>query len=377
MDSATSQTPPTAPKKLELIQVFRGLASVGVLLTHCGLIFEQNFNQSFLNNVFNFGGAGVDFFFALSGFIIFYIHQKDIEQPQKLQPFFLKRLIRVYPLYWLVLGLKIGTSLLFGYDPDLHNRTILEIFQAIVLFPQDRSILSSSFLGVSWTLSFEIFFYFVFGLAIWFPKRIMLPLIAAWLLGSFGSLVGISPFPHGSMLREFWFSPLNLEFALGCWSAYLVRRHRFSNGQGIFNFGLFLLSISIALEIYTSIHKLPPITLSSLITFGIPCWILIIGAVTLESERTIKVSPILSEIGNASYSIYLIHGFLINNFSKILPNISPAITQSPWLLNVSGILIAIASLLVCCLVYKYVEQPMLDVCRKKISKIEGIRTASP
>ncbi len=369
MDSSipTSISPSNTatPKKLELIQVFRGLASVAVLLTHCGLVFEQNFAHPFLNKIFDFGGAGVDFFFVLSGFIIYYIHEKDFEQPQKVKSFFIKRLIRVYPLYWLVLGLKIFTSLLLGYDPDVKARNFLEIFQAIVLFPQDRAILSSSFLGVSWTLSFEVFFYLIFGLAILFPKRVMFPLIGTWLLGSFASLIGLTPLQPGTMLRDFWFSPLNLEFALGCWSAYLVRRYRFSHGQGIFGVGLFLLSISIALEIYTTTHGLPPNLMPTVIAYGIPCWILIIGAVTLESERTVRVSPILSEIGNASYSIYLMHGFFLNNLSKLLPKISETLPNTPWLLNTSGIVLSILSLLFSYGVYKYIEKPMLEFCRDK------------
>ena len=370
MDSAipTSMPITTAPKKLELIQVFRGLASVGVLLTHCGLIFKQNFSQPFFNGVFDFGGAGVDFFFVLSGFIIFYIHQKDIAHPEKAKLFFIKRLIRVYPLYWLVLGLKVGTSLLLGYDPDVKSRTFLEIFQAIVLFPQDRTVLSSSFLGVSWTLSFEMFFYVVFGLAILFPKRLTAPLIGAWLLGSFANLMGVLPLQPDSMLQIFWLSPLNLEFALGCFSAYLLRRYRFSNGQGIIGVGLFLLSISVVLEIYATTHGVPPIVnLSSVVSYGIPCWVLIIGAVTLESERTVHVSPILSEIGNASYSIYLMHGFFINNMSKLLPKISSSIPQNFWLLNASGVGLAIVSLGLCYGVYRFIEKPMLEFCRKQFS----------
>ena len=369
MDSAIPVSRPitTAPKKLELIQVFRGLASVGVLLTHCGLIFHQNFSQPFFNGFFDFGGAGVDFFFVLSGFIIFYIHQKDIAHPAKAKLFFIKRLIRVYPLYWLVLGLKVSTSLVLGYDSDIKSRTFLEIFQAIVLLPQDRTVLSSSFLGVSWTLSFEMFFYCVFGLAILFPKRLMVPLIGAWLLGSFANLMGLLPLQPDSMVRIFWLSPLNLEFALGCFSAYLLLRYRFSHGQGIMGVGLFLLSISVVLEIYAMTHGLPPIVnLSSVVSYGIPCWVLIIRAVTLVSERIVCISPILSEIGNASYSIYLMHGFFIKNMSKLLPKISGAIPQNFWLLNASGMGLAIVSLGLCYDVYQFIERPILELCRKQI-----------
>ena len=195
----------------------------------------------------------------------------------------------------------------------------------------------------------------------------MVPLIGAWLLGSFANLMGLLPLQPDSMVRIFWLSPLNLEFALGCFSAYLLRRYRFSHGQRIMGVGIFLPSISVVLEIYATTHGLPPIVdLSSVVSYGIPCWVLIVGAVTLESERTVCISPILGEIGNASYSIYLMHGFFIKNMSKLLPKISGAVPQNFWLLNASSIGLVIVSLGLCYGVYQFIERPMLEFCRKQI-----------
>ena len=47
--------------------------------------------------------SGVDIFFVLSGFIIYFIHAKDIGRPQRIYNFAKKRLSRVYPAYWVVL----------------------------------------------------------------------------------------------------------------------------------------------------------------------------------------------------------------------------------------------------------------------------------
>lgn len=361
------------PKKLELIQVFRGLAASAVLLCHCDMILEEMFSQRFLSNVFSFGGAGVDFFFVLSGFIIFYIHAKDIEQPTKAKAFAIKRLIRVYPLYWLVLGLKMSSSWMSiswmsSYDSALKSRTAIEIIKAITLFPQDKTLVASGFLGVSWTLSFEVFFYFMFGLAIVFPRKIMLPIVGLWLSISLANLIGIVPLNSSSLLDSFWFSPLNLEFALGCLAAYLLQRYQFSHGLFILSFGLFLLSVSIAIDIYTSTHNLPSLTKHlSVLFYGIPCWVLIMGGVTLESEKTIHIAPIFSAIGNASYSIYLMHGFFISNLAKLISKYSPSILNNSVLFYFTGVLCSAISMLLCYGVYCYIEQPMLLFCRRKFA----------
>ena len=93
---------PLHKNKLELIQALRGLAALLVVMFHTTELNHKNFQQEFLFNIFAFGSSGVDFFFVLSGFIIYFIHRFDVGQRNKLKPFLLKRLIRVYPMYWLV-----------------------------------------------------------------------------------------------------------------------------------------------------------------------------------------------------------------------------------------------------------------------------------
>ena len=352
-------------KKLEIIQAFRGIASIGVLLTHCGVIFQDQLGRPFLNNIFAFGGAGVDFFFVLSGFIIFYVHEKDIGKPDRFKSFLLKRLSRVYPLYWFVVAVKLISSWgLKGFDPSRINLS-WDFLSSIALLPQKQELL---ILGVSWTLSFEIFFYLVFGLAILLPRQIVFPMIGAWFVGCIAHLFGLLPIDRGTLLSDFWFSPLNLEFAMGCYSAYLLRRHRFSSGQALLCGGIFLLTLSIVTDIYTATRGLPSLTKSiSVITYGIPFWFLLMGAITLEFLKPIKVSPLLGEIGNASYSIYLMHGFFLNHLLKVLAKISISLNYNPFLTSGIALVICGLAVLLCYGAYYWIEKPILGFCRKAIA----------
>ena len=357
-------------KKLEIVQAFRGIASIGVLLTHCSVIFQDQLGRPFLSNIFAFGGAGVDFFFVLSGFIIFYIHEKDINKPDRFKSFLLKRLSRVYPLYWFVVAVKLISSWgLKGFDLSEVNLS-WDFLSSIALLPQKQELL---ILGVSWTLSFEIFFYLVFGLAILFPRQVVLPMIGAWFVGCAAHLFGLFSIARGTLLADFWLSPLNLEFAMGCYSAYLLRRHRFSSGQALLCGGIFLLTLSIVTDIYTATHGLPSLTKSiSVVTYGIPFWLLLMGAITLEFSKPIKVSPLLGEIGNASYSIYLMHGFFLNHLLKVLAKISVSLQYRSLQYNVfltSGVALVICGLavLLCYCVYYWIEKPILEFCRKAIA----------
>lgn len=140
-------------KTLLTIHYFRGIASLLVILHHITGIMSLQFNYDYLNGYFNPGWSGVDFFFVLSGFIISYIHLGDFGKKTELKPFLSKRLIRVYPVYWVVTFLYLPIFLMYGDNN-------VSIIKSLILFPQT----SHPVLEVGWTLCYEMFFYFVFSL---------------------------------------------------------------------------------------------------------------------------------------------------------------------------------------------------------------------
>lgn len=350
-------------KRLNLLQVLRGIAAILVLLAHCDLIYNQNYNQNFWFQIFNFGGSGVDFFFILSGFLLFYLHRNDIGNREKVNTFLRKRFTRIYPIYWVVLTLKLSASWIFAYDADVNQRNILEVLKAFMLFPQDRNILSSSFLGVSWTLSFEVFFYIIFGILIGLSTRWSFLIIATWLLGTFANFIGVIDLSQSDLLIQFIFNEYNLEFALGCLCAYLLRKYQYNLNWGkVFIYlGIFLYTVSAINEYY----KIT--TISSVIAYGIPSMLIVLGATSIESIKNIQVPNTLIYIGDASYSIYLMHGFAINNLTKIILKIYPQVTQNILVLNSLGIVIAAFSLIFGCLVYSLIEKPLISLVKPKLA----------
>jgi len=203
-------------KKITLIQFYRGLAAVLVVLTHANIIFNREINIIFLQKVFDFGWSGVDFFFVLSGFIIFYIHYSDIGRPSKYKSFIFKRFIRIYPLYWIVLSCKIVASRFFGYGTDSVQPNFWDYLKAITLFPQEnKKLLFTKFIGVSWTLSYEILFYILFGLLVLLGYKFLKPFIIIWLFGCLINLIGVVDILKDNFLLNFIFNERNLEFIFG------------------------------------------------------------------------------------------------------------------------------------------------------------------
>ncbi|MEH2064712.1 MAG: acyltransferase [Nostoc sp.] len=355
-------------KKLNLLQVYRGIAAVLVVLTHGNRILSRELHQDDLLQIFHFGWIGVDFFFVLSGFIIFYIHQSDIGKPNKLKSFIFKRFIRVYPLYWSILGIKILVSLFSHGEDSIYQRSAGEIFKAVFLLPQDRSILESAFLGVSWTLSYEVFFYCIFGLLIVKNTKISQSIIVAWIIGVTLNLLHLLPIGENFLLN-FIFNDHNLEFVLGCLAAYTISKYQFKFAASLIYASIFMLIVSV---INTKYGEFNVSGISSLIAYGIPFTILIIGSVYLEVSKTINIPSILVFIGNASYSIYLTHGFFLSSISKIFTKITDKFNMLSLIqnhtiyYNVIAFLIVLIGVAMGCVIHSYLEMPLITNLRKKV-----------
>ncbi len=356
-----------ANKKLNLLQVYRGIAAVLVVLAHGSRIISRELNQDNLLQVFHFGWIGVDFFFVLSGFIIFYIHQFDVGKPDTFNSFVFKRFIRVYPLYWSVLACKILVSLPSNGENSIYQRGVGEIVKAVLLLPQDRSVLENTFIGVSWTLSYEVFFYCIFGLLILANTKIYRTLIFIWTIGILLNLFNLLPIGDNFLLT-FVFDEHNLEFVLGCLAAYTLYRYPFKFAKPLIYASIAMLILSI---LNTRYGEYDVSGISPLIAYGIPFTLLIIGCVYLEKSREINVLPVLIYIGNASYSIYLTHGFFLNSISKIFDkvmdkfNILRLVQNSDIYYNFIAFLIVVIGIAMGCVIHSYFEKPLISILRKK------------
>ncbi|MDB5052414.1 MAG: Acyltransferase 3 [Bacilli bacterium] len=104
--------------------------------------------------------------------------------------------------------------------------------------------------------------------------------------------------------------------------------------------------------------------LSRTFSFGISSAFIILGAVTLEKTKNINSSRILVYLGNASYSIYLVHFPAIALVFRLMQK-----TKMYAILGVplASTLLLIVSLIIGCLVHSIIEKPMLAFFRSSKS----------
>jgi exopolysaccharide production protein ExoZ len=170
----------------------------------------------------DFGPSGVDLFFVISGFIMFVT---TTDKPLLPGEYLLLRIIRVAPLYWLMTIAMVGCA---AISPESFRTLVLTpgaIAKSLLFIPYN----SLSFPGMpwpilvpGWTLNYEMFFYVVFALCLFFPARgRILPLIFIMAgLTIAGKLIE----PSTNPLLWVYTSPLLLEFAAGCLIGYLWSR---------------------------------------------------------------------------------------------------------------------------------------------------------
>src|SRR3989338_4844300 len=174
-------------ERLLSIQALRGVAAVLVVFCH-STQYVSNFLPVHMERYFGycFGQFGVDIFFVISGFIMAYVCRNKFQQKKAVRSFILKRAIRIFPMYWITLFFV----LLIIIPSGLYTHAMLEKQQTVVhavkgvrylienfflIPPNAWSSGVSPIVAVSWTLFFEMFFYYTFGCLLVFNRKIYLP----------------------------------------------------------------------------------------------------------------------------------------------------------------------------------------------------------
>lgn len=145
-------------KKLENIQLLRALACLGVFITHAA---PRMGASGLAAKAANFGASGVYLFFLISGYLV--CMQKGIgpgSSAGELKNYYIKRLLRVLPLYYAVVlfNILLHGVLLRDVTPDPGGLYWLRyFFLTNALIPAPDNFWSN--LSATWTISLFVGFY--------------------------------------------------------------------------------------------------------------------------------------------------------------------------------------------------------------------------
>lgn len=324
--------------QLHSIQALRGFAALLVVLLHAAGGVGEYFNNDLFDRFFAFGHCGVDIFFVISGFLMMWVHKKDIDTPTQWLYFLKRRFARIYPTYWVAFLFPFCLYLFQGRIGEGAEITPISAMKSFFLLPQE----GRPVLVVSWTLVYEIIFYLIFGFLI-LNKRLGIFCFTFWLVGI--SVCALGNFPSAS--ADPFFDLRNLEFFLGIGIAFLLQKYPSYASPWCWKISLALFGCGIFVNWYY------PNSFYWLAT--LPTALFLLGLVNFNLEN--RIPQAMLSLGKISYSLYLIHVPIILLLCKCLP----MIMNSSW--------IAFSVLLLCSLsggyiFYHFIEKPMVNIFNK-------------
>lgn len=280
------------------IQYLRAFAAILVAYFHC---FANSVAAPY---VFASTHAfwGVDIFFVISGFVIW---RTSEGKPFHGVSFARKRLIRIYPMFWIALTAWILVRLLVPDHMGGADINAATVFSSYALLPHFHAVETTKvwpILVPGWTLQLELFFYAVFALIAVMATRLSAPLIAGALAGCV--LAGFVLHPT-SALGITATQPLLLEFAAG---VILAANYRaISKWPAWLGCGLVLAACA-SLLMFSGADDADG---QRVFSYGIAAAMLVTGSLVLERYVRRHASRLLETLGDASYSIYLLHTLVI------------------------------------------------------------------
>jgi len=346
----------TPHKQLNLLQVYRGIGALLVVMFHVNQMSTERLNQVTFFNLFQAGWSGVDYFFVLSGFIMVYVHRSAIGKKDQLKSFLVKRCVRIYPIYWIITLIVLCFFLVIPGFANAQDLSFGKIILSLLLIPQnDKPILD-----VGWTLVYEIYFYVLFSIAIWFKPKQSVPILLAWLLITLLHFSKVIQFPDTFFLLNLVFGNMNLEFVLGGLAAYIVIKYnkKITNYRwilfGIANLGYLMLAILVAWG---------NIEFDRIKTFAVLAALLIVAASSIDLKDSPRIPALFIFLGDASYSIFLIHSPVISASTKIVQKANLGKYFDGFF---APALVALFAVVVGCIFYSLIEKPLTVYLRKNI-----------
>ena len=329
------------------IQYLRGLAAILVLASHALLypLLEHDLAYGRL------GWLGVILFFVISGFIMVAVTGEGRFSPTD---FLRRRFIRIVPMYW---GATLVAAALALLAPQLFKTTVYDTGQLVLslLFVPFFNPVSGGIhplYKLGWTLNYEVFFYVCFALLAFLGARARV----VWLTAAFTSLAVLGALFHPQpAIPQFYTSFMPLAFCAGAWLGLAT----LSGQLGALSWGSVCVAVLLAIAglVEGFVVDYGGLVEDGVAFIGLVAFASVLVLLAVRLERNLPRVALLEQIGDASYSIYLVHIYevaILAGFAFMLLN--PADIWADYV--VAAVSIAggtVAGLLV----YRLVERPVL------------------
>lgn len=358
------KTGPTGRNHYPALDGLRGVAILLVLFVH---------NYGFMNYFF-FGWVGVDLFFVLSGFLITEILLDTMNQPGFLKKFYIRRFLRIFPLYYLLLVVclfllpaisSLHLDIRFYDQNQVWQWAYLQNWLYVFKVPYGDKLLMHT-----WSLAVEEQFYLVWPLLILLfrsPRKLMVLMLLIFIgVGIARYLVWNQQVEDLAYNSLYTFTRID-GLCIGSMIAILQKLQpgwlkKYSTLlvflMALVNFGFYFMNIR-------SGFTLPYLAFVGYSTFAVLFGLVVYECVN-EGKHWLKWmldNRILKFFGKISYGLYVWHWPLyLLLFEPLLFWIVKEFHLSiKWAATGSATLALIAALVMSLLSYRFFEKPFLSL----------------
>lgn len=329
------------------LDALRCIAALMILFYH--YLFEYGFG------VVDFMSNGVQFFFTLSGFLITLIllEQKDANLPRLkiIGNFVVKRALRLFPIYYLVIFLFSLLSLAGLYVWDKGDWVYYYTYTTNFLFYKEG--MKGVQLNHVWSLAIEEQFYLFWPwLLLFSPKR--KEWVVIWAMIS------------TSLIYKFWFGSEDFRLltishldtlGIGCWLAYLQKYSPGTIDAAIkyLKWPVVIIVAHIVAYFIIGNYITNDYNVKQLVVLSCSMFLVLFASKGFSgySGKILETKTLLY-LGKISYGIYLYHKFIPYFFHLVLNQLG--VTVSSWILLPVSLLLTI---LISHLSFRFIEQKFI------------------
>jgi peptidoglycan/LPS O-acetylase OafA/YrhL len=336
---------------------FRFITAFMIYVFHCSFHFGSTFPIHLVDRIIRNGAVFMTGFFVLSGFIMSYVYEKvDFSQRKNILTFYVKRIARIYPAY--ITGTIVYLAVFSHFHFKEYARSIVDdIFLVQGFFP---SMFLVGINGGTWSLTVEMFLYFLFPFISLLSRKPSTLLLVAVILSSVSGINAlIDPSDY------YYTSPLcrisDFLFGIGIYHA----RHRFN--LNYWQHGLVILALCVA-TFFLGLEKYMYVEAQVLIAALFAVWI----AAVYHSKSLFYNNLVLEYLGKISYSFYMWQFLTIECGKKVI-SAHPSI--NPWMVVIAGFVMNVSvSTLSYHILEKKVRSLLSTFLMRKIEPVDRLQS---
>jgi exopolysaccharide production protein ExoZ len=288
-------------KRLPYLDYLRGLSALGVVVFHyTSWSLHEHASEDVLGRV---GIYCVAIFYVLSGLTLHHAYHGQMDSWAQVRKFFVRRAFRIFPLLWFATA---TTLVIFFYETRNWAEVFLNLTGLFSIVKWDANIAIGA-----WSIGNELAFYLFVPLLVYLARKsswglLALGAVSAAIYFYFAFEVLQPDVPLDAQWRDY-VNPLNQGFLFvgGFIIGHFMKDISFKHP----GFPLAFIAIGVLVLALFPAQGDPSnlVTGTARVVFTLACFLVCVGAYKLEWSAPRWVDLPLGKLGEASYSVYLLH----------------------------------------------------------------------